>query len=184
MGGDVSEFGTAPSPLVARAVRWRRDVWGRLLALRAATIAAVHGYAVGGGMEMALLCDFCLAAGGARFALPETILGMIPGVGGTQTLPRHAGLARALNLVLAGRWLDARGAHAAGIVLRGGQRRRLEVAALTLARRIARLEPSLVTAARRAVRAAQDMTLVDGMGLERRLAAAVHQAPAPPPRSA
>ena len=79
-GGDVSEFGTAPSPLVARFVRWQRDVWGRLLDLRAATIAAVHGYAVGGGMEMALCCDFCLAADDARFALPETGLGMIPGV--------------------------------------------------------------------------------------------------------
>src|SRR5207302_393568 len=83
-GGDVREFGSAPSPFVARAVRWQRDVWGRLLGLRAATIAAVHGWAVGGGMEMALLCDLCVAAADARFALPETGLGMIPGVGGTQ----------------------------------------------------------------------------------------------------
>src|SRR5262249_23048836 len=82
-GGDVRESGTARSQFVARAVRWRRDVWGRLLELRAASIAAVHGYAVGGGMEMALLCDLCVAADDARFALPETGLGMIPGVGGT-----------------------------------------------------------------------------------------------------
>ena len=181
-GGDVSEFGTAPSPLIARMVRWRRDVWGRLLSLRGATIAAVHGFAVGGGMEMALLCDFCLAADGARFALPETGLGMIPGVGGTQTLPRHAGVGRALDLVLTGRWLDARRAFDAGIVLRVVPRRRLEVATLALARRLACLEPSLVTATRRAVRAAQDLTLAEGIGLERRLAAAVRQ-PAAPPRS-
>src|SRR5204863_295383 len=77
-GGDVREFGSAPSPFIARAVRWRRDVWGRLLELGAATVAAVHGYAVGGGMEMALLCDLCVAADDARFALPETGLGMIP----------------------------------------------------------------------------------------------------------
>jgi len=182
-GGDVSEFGTAPSPLIARMVRWRRDVWGRLLSLRGATIAAVHGFAVGGGMEMALLCDFCLAADGARFALPETGLGMIPGVGGTQTLPRHAGVGRALDLVLTGRWLDARRALDAGIVLRVVPRRRLEVATLALARRLACLEPSLVAATRRAVRAAQDLTLAEGIGLERRLAAAVHQPAAPPPRS-
>src|SRR5262249_32508979 len=94
-GGDLTEFGTAPSPFVAREVRWRRDVWGRLLGLRAASIAAVHGYAVGGGFEMALLCDLCLAADDARFALPETGLGMIPGVGGTQTLPRRGGPGRA-----------------------------------------------------------------------------------------
>ncbi len=172
-GGDVSEFGTAPSPLVARAVRWRRDVWGRLLGLRAATIAAVHGFAVGGGMEMALLCDFCLAADDARFALPETGLGMIPGVGGTQTLPRHAGVARALDLVLSGRWLDARGARDAGIALRVVPRRRLAVSALALARRLARLEPSLVAAARRAVRAAHDLTIADGIALEGRLGTAL-----------
>ena len=182
-GGDVSEFGTAPSPLIARMVRWQRDVWGRLLSLRGATIAAVHGFAVGGGMEMALLCDFCLAADDARFALPETGLGMIPGVGGTQTLPRHAGVGWALDLVLTGRWLDARRALDAGIVLRVVPRRRLEVATLALARRLACLEPSLVAATRRAVRAAQDLTLAEGIGLERRLAAAVHQPAAPPPRS-
>ncbi|TMA34889.1 MAG: enoyl-CoA hydratase/isomerase family protein [Deltaproteobacteria bacterium] len=173
-GGDVSEFGTAPSPLIARMVRWRRDVWGRLLSLRGATIAAVHGFAVGGGMEMALLCDFCLAADGARFALPETGLGMIPGVGGTQTLPRRVGVARALDLVLTGRWLDARGALDAGIVLRVVPRRRLEPAALALAHRMTGLEPSLVAATRRSVRAAHDLTLAEGIGLERRLAAAIH----------
>ena len=177
-GGDVSEFGTAPSPLVARMVRWRRDVWGRLLGLQAATIAAVHGFAVGGGMEMALLCDVCLAADDARFALPETGLGMIPGVGGTQTLPRHAGVARALDLVLTGRWLDASDARAAGMVLRVVPRRHLESAALALARRLARLEPSLVVAARRAVRAAHDLTLADGIALERRLGSAIHMAAA------
>src|SRR5207244_13573350 len=112
-GGDAREVESAPSPFDARAVRGRRDVWGRLLELRAATIAAVHGYAVGGGMEIALLCDLCVAADDARFALPETGLGMIPGVGGTQTLPPKAGAAAALDLVLTGRWLDARAALAA-----------------------------------------------------------------------
>ena len=174
-GGDVSEFGTAPSPLVARFVRWQRDVWGRLLDLRAATIAAVHGYAVGGGMEMALCCDFCLAADDARFALPETGLGMIPGVGGTQTLPRRAGVARALDLVLTGRGLDAEAARAAGIVLRVVPRVRLDTAALALARRLARLEPALVAGVRRAVRAAHDLALADGLDLERRLAAATRR---------
>ena len=177
-GGDVREFGTAPSPFVARAVRWRRDVWGRLLELRAATIAAVHGYAVGGGMEMALLCDLCVAADDARFALPETGLGMIPGVGGTQTLPRKAaGAARALDLVLTGRWLDARAALAAGLVQRVVARARLEAAALTLARRLVRLDPAEVQALRRAVRGAHDLSLEAGIALERRLALALQRRP-------
>ena len=172
-GGDLSEFGTAPSPFVAREVRWRRDVWGRLLDLRAVSIAAVHGYAVGGGFEMALLCDLCVAADDARFALPETGLGMIPGVGGTQTLPRRVGLARALDVVLTGRRLDARAAYAAGLVARVVPRHRLDSVALALGRRLATLEPELVLAARRCVRAAHDLSLVGAEALERRLGLAL-----------
>ena len=169
-GGDVREFGTAPSPSVARAVRWQRDVWGRLLALRAGTVAAVHGWAVGGGMEMALLCDLRVAADDARFALPETGLGMIPGVGGTQTLPRSAGLGRALDVVLGGRELDARTAAAAGLVHRVVPRARLDATALALARRLAALDPARVQAARRCVRAGHDLGLEAAIALERRLA--------------
>jgi enoyl-CoA hydratase/carnithine racemase len=176
-GGDIAEFGTAPSPFVARAVRWRRDVWGRLLDLRAATVAAVHGHAFGGGMEMALLCDLCVAAEDARFALPETGLGMIPGVGGTQTLPRRAGAARALDLTLTGRSLDARAALDAGFVHGVVPRPRLESTALVLARRLARLDPAAILAARRAVRAAHDLPLAAGTTLERRLALALQGRP-------
>jgi enoyl-CoA hydratase/carnithine racemase len=176
-GGDVREFGSAPSPLAARAVRWQRDVWSRLLELRAATVAAVHGYAVGGGMEMALLCDLRIAAPDARFALPETALGMIPGVCGTQTLPRAVGTARALDLVLSGGWLDARQALRLGLVSRLVARRRLEATAIALAHRLARLDPRVIAAARRAVRAAHDLTLEAGCALERRLALALKAPP-------
>ena len=133
----------------------------------------MHGYAVGGGFEMALLCDLCVAADDARFALPETGLGMIPGVGGTQTLPRRVGLARALDVVLTGRHLDARAAYAAGVVARVVPRRRLDSVALALARRLATLEPELVLAARRCVRAAHDLSLVGAEALERRLGLAL-----------
>ncbi len=169
-GGDLDEFGTAPSPVVARAVRFQRDVWGRLLALRAATVAAVHGWAVGGGMEMALLCDVRIASPDARFGLPETGLGMTPGVAGTQTLPRAAGLARALELTLTGRTIDARAAARIGVVHRVVSRARLDAAALAVARRMARLEPALVAGVRRCVRAAFDVAIADGVALERRVA--------------
>jgi enoyl-CoA hydratase/carnithine racemase len=168
-GGDLTEFGSAPSPVVARAVRFQRDVWGRLLAVRAATIAAVHGPAVGGGMEMALLCDVRVAATSARFALPETGLGMIPGVAGTQTLPRAAGLSRALDVTLTGRVLDARAALRAGLVHRVVSPSQLGAAAASLARRLAALEPARVQALRRCVRAAFDAPLASGLALERRL---------------
>lgn len=168
-GGDLTEFGRAPSPFVARQVRWRRDVWGRLLELRAATVAAVHGWTVGGGMEMALLCDLVVAARGARFTLPETGLGMVPGVGGTQTLPRRVGMGRALDLVLTGRTIGTTTAAAVGVVNAVVPRARLRAVALRLARRLARLDPEVVAAVRRCIRAAHDATLADAVALERRL---------------
>jgi enoyl-CoA hydratase/carnithine racemase len=166
-GGDVREFGSAPSPTVARSVRWERDVWGRLLGLRAATVAAVHGLAVGSGLEMAMLCDLCLAATGTRFALPECGLGMIPGVGGTQSLPRRVGTGRALDLTLTGRWLGAREAHRLGIVTTLVPRARLVPTARRLAARLAGLEPAVVQALRRCLRAAHDMSIERGVRLER-----------------
>jgi enoyl-CoA hydratase/carnithine racemase len=172
-GGDLTEFGSAPSPLIARRVRWQRDVWGRLLGLRAATVAAVHGWAVGGGVEMAMLCDVVIAAAGTRFALPETGLGMIPGVGGTQTLPRRIGSARALELVLTGRLVRAREAAALGLVGRVVPRARLLPAALAVARRLAAVDPAAVAAVRRCVRAAHDLSLEGALALERRLGLAL-----------
>jgi enoyl-CoA hydratase/carnithine racemase len=170
-GGDVREFGTAPSPSRAREVRWLRDVWGALWRLPAVTIAAVHGYAAGGGFEMALLCDQCIASRDARFGLPETGLGMIPGVGGTQTLPRLIGVGRALRLVLAGDWLDARAAQRLGLVARVVAPPRLFATALATARRIARLDRELVSHLKRALSDGLDRSLEQGLALERRLAA-------------
>ena len=169
-GGDLREFGSAPSPGIARAVRFRRDVWGRLLDLRAATLASVHGAAVGGGMEMALLCDLVLAASDARFALPECGLGMIPGVAGTQTLVRRVGTGRALDVVLSGRVVGAREAMRLGVVARVVGRAQLAAVTQRLARRLAGLDPAVVTAVRRCLRAAHETPLASGTALERRLA--------------
>lgn len=170
-GGDVAEFGRAPSPVRAREVRWLRDVWGALWRLPAITVAAVHGYAVGGGFEMALLCDQAIAATDARFALPETGLGMIPGVGGTQTLPRLIGEGRAMHYALTGGWLDAQGARACGLVGRVVPRRALLPTALALAREVADLPADLVTRLKRAVNEGGDLSLRRALALERRLAA-------------
>src|SRR5262249_36830338 len=79
-GGDIREFGSAPSPVVAREVRWRRDVWGLLRLLRQPTIAAIYGTAAGSGLEMALLCDFRHAATRAIFSLPAAGTVLLPGV--------------------------------------------------------------------------------------------------------
>jgi len=168
-GGDVTEFGTAPSPVAAREARWHRDVWGVLRSLPKPVIAAVHGYAVGGGFEMALLCDLCVAAKGTRFSYPETGLAMIPGVAGTQTTPRLLGVGRALDLVLTGRWLSARDALALGIVARVVPRSTLTAAAVDLARRLCQVPPALMERAKRAVNEGLDQSLAGGLALERRL---------------
>lgn len=169
-GGDVREFGSAPSPVGARQARWQRDNWGLMRRLRPPLIAAVHGYAAGGGFEMALLCDLVLASPDATFWYPESALGMIPGVGGTQTTARQLGQARALDLLLTGRRLTARQAHEWGIVTQIVQRRRLRVAALALAQRLALLPAHLVTNVKRAVDEGLDLDLGSGLDLERRLA--------------
>lgn len=170
-GGDLTEFGTAPSAVVARQTRWRRDVWGTLWNLPKITVAAVHGFVVGGGFEMALLCDQCIAGQHARFVLPETGLGMIPGVAATQTLPRLAGSGAALDLVLTGRRLSASAAKEMGLVSRVVHPDRLRATALRVARGYARLPPELLRRLKRAVNDGLDATLADGLNLERRLAA-------------
>ena len=99
-GADISEFGTAPSYIEARRARLERDLWGRLLHFAKPTIAAIHGYALGAGCELSLLCDFRIAAEDALIGLPEAKLGYIPTAGGTQTLPRTIGPGRALDMLL------------------------------------------------------------------------------------
>jgi enoyl-CoA hydratase len=168
-GGDVAEFGTAPSPVTARDVRWRRDVWGLLRHLPPVALAAVHGYTVGGGFEMALLSDVCIAADTARFCYPETGLGMIPGVAGTQTTLREGRAGIALDLMLTGRWLNATEALRLGFVARVVPESSLLPAAIGFARNLCELSPGLVRRVKRAVRDGLDMRLAEGLALERRL---------------
>ena len=168
-GGDVSEFGSAPSPVGAREIRWRRDVWGTLLRLPQPTIAAVHGYTVGGGMEMALLCDVCIAAEDTIFFLPESGLGMIPGVVGTQTAPRAIGLGRALDMVLTGKRVAAREAVEIGLANRVVARETLLTEAKALAYTLAQHDPRIVALAKKAIRSGADLSLAEGLALEKRL---------------
>jgi enoyl-CoA hydratase len=172
-GGDVSEFGSAPSPTRAREIRWQRNVWGTLLSLPQPTIAAVHGYTVGGGMEMALLCDLCIAAEDAIFFLPESSLGMIPGVVGTQTAPRAIGLGRALDMVLTGKRLHAQEAWQIGLVNRVVPRATLLTSAKALGITLSQYDPRIVSLAKQAIRRGADLSLADGLNLEKRLFALI-----------
>jgi len=169
-GGDVSEFGQAPSPTAARWIRFRRDVWGRLRNLPVPTVAAVHGFTVGGGMEMALLCDVTIAASDTRFCLPETGLGMIPGVAGTQTVARRLRVGWALDLCITGRWIDAQQALSLGLVTKVVGRNSLNPTAHVWALALSRLPRGHIALAKLAVWEGLNSSLADGLDLERRLA--------------
>jgi len=169
-GADLSEFLTAPSPTVAREVRWERDVWGLFLDIPQPLIAAVHGYVLGSGIEIALCCDIRITSDDARFALPEVGLGIIPAAGGTQTLPRTVGRARALEMLLTTRWISGEEAYKMGLVNKLVPRDRLLHTAEKMAKKIASFNPRAVRNAKKAVMRGLDLTLTQGLDLEKRLA--------------
>jgi enoyl-CoA hydratase/carnithine racemase len=175
-GADLTEFGTAPSPTVARRIRFARDVWGVLQSLAVPTIAQLHGFAFGSGLELALFCDLRLAATGTQISLPEVRLGMIPAAGGTQTLARVCGLGAAIDLLLTGRRVEADEALRLGILSRVVPAEQLETEVDQLARDLAALDARVVSAARRAVREGADLPLEQGLRLEATLAASVRAA--------
>jgi enoyl-CoA hydratase/carnithine racemase len=115
-GADLTEFGTSPSPVMAREVRQRRDIWDLLRRLPQVIVAAVHGYCLGSGLELACLADLRLAANDTQFAFPEMRLGMIPAAGGTQTFPRALIAGVGLDLILTGDRFDAAEAHRWGLM--------------------------------------------------------------------
>ena len=176
-GADLSEFGTAPSQVIARNVRWQRDVWGQLLELPKPIVAAVHGYCIGSGLEIALLADVRIAAADTVFAMPEVHLGMIPAAGGSQTLPRHGGPANALDLLLTGRRFDAAEAMRVGLINRVVPADSLLASAWEVAHGLAKIPPALASAMRTALRDGQDAAMQNGLEAERRLAAMLMAAP-------
>ena len=169
-GADLSEFLTAPTPIIARQVRFTRDVWGLFLSVPQPLIAALHGYVLGSGIEIALCCDIRIASEDTRFGLPEVGLGIIPAAGGTQTLPRIIGRAKALEMLLTNRWIDGREAYEVGLVNQLVPREKLFPKAEEMAKKIASYYPMAVRNAKNAVSRGLDLPLEGGLDLEKRLA--------------
>lgn len=143
--------------------------WERLSRLAKPTVAAVAGFALGGGCELALMCDIVIAAETARFGQPEITLGLIPGAGGTQRLARSVGKAKTMDMVLTGRLIDAAEAERIGLVSRVVPAEALMVTALEVATRIAGLSRPAVLMAKEAVNRAFETPLAEGIRTERRL---------------
>lgn len=168
-GADLTEFLTAPSPIIARQVRWERDVWGLFLSITKPVIAAIHGYALGDGVEIAMCCDIRIASEDAQFGTPEMGLGIITAAGGSQTVPRVIGRAHALDLLLTGRWIKADEALRMKLVNQVVPRSDLLPTVEQIADKIKGYDPLAVSYAKQAITRGLDLSLEEGLEVEARL---------------
>ena len=145
------------------------STWDKVSEFRKPMIAAVSGYCLGGGCELALMCDFIIAADTAKFGLPEITLGVIPGAGGTQRLARSIGKAKAMEMILTGRLMEAAEAESCGLVSRIVAPEKLLDEAVATAAKIATFSQPVVMMAKEAVNRAFETSLAEGLRFERRL---------------
>jgi len=167
-GADIKEMRDRTFPAVYRD-DWIGQKWETVLRVRKPVIAAVAGYALGGGCELAMMCDIILAAENAKFGQPEINLGVIPGAGGTQRLTRAVGKAKAMEMILTGRMMDAAEAERSNLVARVVPTDQLLAEAVKVGERIAALSVPSVMMAKEAVNIAYETTLHEGVRFERRL---------------
>lgn len=167
-GADIKELRDRPLSEQKRGAELGQRVFAKLDDLPVASIALVNGYAFGGGLELALACTFRLASPNAKFGLPEVKLGLIPGYGGTQRLPRLIGEARALEIILSGRTVDAQEAEGIGLVHSVAEGDLLH-AGKSFAATFTRYSLPALNFARRAVQRAHDLPLHEGLRVEAEL---------------
>ena len=167
-GADVKEMLSKDYPEIYREDFITRG-WERIGQCRKPVIAAVAGFALGGGCEIAMMCDIVIAADSARFGQPEITLGTMPGAGGTQRLTRFVGKAKAMDLCLTGRTMDAAEAERAGLVSRVVPAADLVSEAVKIADRVAAMSQPIAMMVKEAVNRAYETTLAEGVRFERRL---------------
>jgi len=167
-GADIKEMADK-TYMQAYAEDFITKGWERVGQCRKPVVAAVAGFALGGGCEVAMMCDIVIAADNARFGQPEINLGTMPGAGGTQRLPRFIGKAKAMDLCLTGRMMDAAEAERLGLVSRIVSADKLVEEALKVAERIAELSVPIAMMVKESVNRAFETTLAEGVRFERRL---------------
>ncbi|MBO6782354.1 MAG: enoyl-CoA hydratase [Alphaproteobacteria bacterium] len=167
-GADIKEM-AEKSYMEAYLSDFITSGWERVTTCRKPVIAAVAGYALGGGCELAMMCDFIIAGDNAKFGQPEITIGTIPGAGGSQRLTRFVGKSKAMEMVLTGRMMDAEEAERAGLVSRVVPADELEEEAIKTADTICDLSRPIVMLAKEAVNRAYETTLAEGVRFERRL---------------
>lgn len=165
-GADISELVDRDARMGRRVSRERQEIFSFIENLHIPVIAAVNGYALGGGLELALACSIRIASEKAQFGAPEVKLGIIPGDGGTQRLPRLVGSGRAMEMILTGDFIDAEEAYRIGLVNKVYPHDQLQEKAIELARRIASRPPLAVRFAKDAVNRSQEGGTISGYTLE------------------
>jgi enoyl-CoA hydratase len=174
-GADVEEYSRQSHDDFVAYQRFSRALFSSIDAFPKPVIAAVHGYALGGGFEIALCCDLMIASTTARFGLPEGLLGLAPGGGGTQRLTRAVGPFVAADVLLSARRLRAEEALACGLVAEVVEPERLRDAALEKARRLSAIAPRSSLAMLELIRAAMELPLEDGLAAEQEQLARLHE---------
>ena len=174
-GADISEFGTAPSIVESRRGRRERDLWALLLSIDRPVVAAIRGYALGAGLEMALCCDFRVATRDAIFGLPEVRLGYIPSAGGTQLLPRTVRGALARQMIMTGLPTDAGRALQAGLVTSVVDATDPLPEAEAIAGRLAGRPQAALAAAKLALAVTRETTLTTGLAREKAIALSINR---------
>ncbi len=167
-GADIKEM-SRKSYMDVYLENFVTDGWERITTCRKPVIAAVAGYALGGGCEVAMMCDFIIAADNAKFGQPEITIGAIPGAGGTQRLTRVVGKSKAMEMCLTGRMMDAEEAERGGLVSRIVPVSDLLEEAIKTAERIAQMSMPVVMLCKESVNRAYETTLAEGVRFERRL---------------
>ncbi|GAB4522691.1 MAG: enoyl-CoA hydratase [Amphiplicatus sp.] len=167
-GADIKEMASKSYIDVYREDFITRN-WEEATRVRKPIIAAVAGYALGGGCELALMCDFIIAADNAKFAQPEITIGAMPGAGGTQRLARFIGKSKAMDMCLTGRMMDAEEAERCGLVSRIVPKGELRAEAIKVARQIAGFSRPIAMLTKEAVNRAYETTLSEGVRFERRV---------------
>lgn len=165
-GADIKELVDRDAKIGRRVSRERQEIFSRIENLQIPVIGAVNGYALGGGLEIALACSIRVCSEKAQFGAPEVKLGIIPGDGGTQRLPRLVGLGRAMEMILTGDFIDAQEAYRIGLVNKVFPHEELMDGAMELAQRIASRPPLAVRYAKEAVNRSQGGDAVSGFALE------------------
>ncbi|WP_299865159.1 enoyl-CoA hydratase [uncultured Hoeflea sp.] len=166
-GADIKEM--QPLDYVGAYMDDFFEGWSAVAETRKPVIAAVSGYALGGGCELAMMCDFIIAAESAKFGQPEITLGVIPGMGGTQRMTRAVGKAKAMDLCLTGRMMDAEEAERSGLVARVVPGDELLTTAIKAAEKIAGFSLPVAMMVKESVNRADELTLAEGLRFERRL---------------